>query len=161
MNENNNVIEIIYDKLTLWIEDVKQHEVTNMVDVIAHAKALALAAETLPEEKVKQFINNLRYDFHQFYLHYQSDMDNSIFIGLMNESLWAKLAQMTDKSQVEWCEFYEDIQHEGQYSSGEYIGFGELECKQCHDKSSFLRFSKINNCQHCNGSHFIRNAFRP
>jgi len=161
MHKNNNVIENIYEKLTFWIEDVKQHELTNMVDVIAYAKALAIAAEALPEEKVKQFINNLSYDFHQFYQHYQANLQSSLIIGLLKENLWTTLAQMTDKSQVEWSELCDDFQHNGEYCSGEYIGFGELECNHCHHKTSFLRFSKISNCQQCNGTTFIRHAFQP
>ena len=49
-----------------------------MVDVIAYTKALAIAAETLPEEKIKQFISNLSYDFYQFY---QNLVQKGIMIG--------------------------------------------------------------------------------
>ena len=161
MTEKKEYLMEVYQNLSDWLDEVKEIQKPRVDELIKQAKLYAKAAEGMTEDKLNQFTANLKYDLHDFYTQNQTEIKHSIYLNLLNESLWSNLAQLTDKSQVEWSEFYEDIEHEGQYNTGEYIGFGELECKQCHEKSSYSRLSQINNCQHCNGSQFIRNAFKP
>ena len=65
---------LFYDQLIEWFDDIKQHEITGIVDVVEKAKAIVIAAESLPEEKVKQFVENFKYDLKEFYQQYQSQV---------------------------------------------------------------------------------------
>ena len=43
---------------------------------------------------------------------------------VIKESLWRELADITDKTQLEWREVFQDLNHHGVYHSGEVVGLG-------------------------------------
>lgn len=51
---------------------------------------------------------------------------------MIKESLWQELADITDKTQLEWREVFQDLNHHGVYHSGEVVGLGNLVCEKCH-----------------------------
>lgn len=161
VNEKSNGFRGVSTQLSTWLEDIKQHEVTRMVEVVEQAKLYAKAAESIPEEKIGQFIDNLTHDLAQFYHQLQADSKHSIYLQLLNESWWSTLAEMTDKSQVEWTELADDFAHDGIYRAGDYIGFGELECQQCHQTYVVTHFSQAYSCPECGHDVFKRNALAP
>jgi len=155
---NNN---LLYDQLVAWIDDIKKHELTDIVALVEKAKATVIAAESLPEDKVKQFINNFRCDLREFYQQYQADVKHSLYLGLLNERFWSTLANVTDKSQVEWAELNDDFVHQSLYHKGDFIGFGELECQQCRQTMLLSHFTQISECFECGGEVFIRKGLTP
>lgn len=158
---NKTELANFHQNLSQWLTEVKKHEVTQVVELVEHAKVLAKAAESIPEEKLKQFIANFKYDLREFYQQNQEQAKHSIYIGLMKESFWAVMANITDKSQVEWAEICEDFVHEGDYKSSDVIGFGLLECKKCHHTQQISHFSVVDDCLHCGHSHFLRKSLTP
>jgi hypothetical protein len=160
MSEKKKLADF-YQDLAQWLTDVKKHEVTQVIELIEHAKTLMKAAEEIPEDKLKQFIENLKYDLHEFYQQNQEQAKHSIYLGLMKESFWAVMANITDKSQVEWAELSEDFDHDGVYQTGDVIGFGILECQHCHHTQQITHFSKVNNCLHCGHKYFLRKSLTP
>ena len=161
MPNKNNVIVELYQNISKWIEDTKEHEITQIVDVVEQAKAYLIAAETIPEREVKQFIDSFIYDLNEFYRQNQTQVKNSLYLSLMNESFWQLLASMTDKSQVEWSELIDDFEHNGIYRAGDSIGFGELECQKCHQTLSITHLSQVSSCIECDGQQFIRHPMKP
>lgn len=161
MSAIESVFTSTYKKLALWLDDINQHEITNIVELVAQAKKYAGAAESLSEHKLQQFIDSFRYDLHEFYQQNQAQLQHSIYLTLLNEVLWGKLAQLTDKSQVEWSELLTDLQHQGKYYSGDMIGFGELQCLQCQNKLMIVHLSEVTSCIHCQGREFIRLPLKP
>ncbi len=57
---------------------------------------------------------------------------DSVFMRVIKESLWQELADITDKTQLEWREVFQDLNHHGVYHSGEVVGLGNLVCEKCH-----------------------------
>lgn len=161
MKDEKKGFDSIYDNIVRWIDDVKQHEVTDIVEVVDRVKEYLGAAESIPEEKVKQFVANLEYDLNEFYQQNQAEIKHSTYLGLLNETLWEKLAQMTDKSQVEWAELVDDFKHEGEYVSGDYVGFGVLQCCQCDHQVEISHLSIVRDCLECGGKNFIRLPLNP
>ena len=160
MAEQISGIERIYGKLSSWFTDVKAHEITRIVEVVETAKGILMAVESLPEERVRQFIDNFRYDLQDFYQQNQSQAQHSVYLGLLNEEFWDTLAKMTDRSQVEWTELCDDLEHHGVYRSGDFIGFGILECQQCHEKMTISHLSEVSDCS-CGGTSFVRHGLTP
>ena len=161
MADKNNAIVELYQNISKWIEETKEHEITQIVDVVEHVKVYLVAAESIPEEKVKQFIDSFIYDLNEFYQHNQAQVKSSLYLGLINESFWQLLASMTDKAQVEWSELKDDFEHDGIYQVGDYIGFGELECQRCHQSLSINHLSQVSECIECGGKYFIRHPLNP
>jgi len=159
MNNSNKRIQEIYQDLSQWLDEVKNNELQDALKVLSKAKEIALAAEAMSEEKVKQFLVNLRYDLKEFYHLNQQQADNSLYLGLMNESMWRTLAKVTDQTQVEWSELIEDFEHDGIYTAGDVIGFGEVICQNCHQTQHISHPMTLAACPSCQGEDFVRVSY--
>ncbi len=49
-----------------------------------------------------------------------------------------ELVDITDKTQLEWREVFQDLNHHGVYHSGEAVGLGNLVCEKCHHHIAFI-----------------------
>lgn len=161
MKKDKSGFQDVYKQLISWIEEAKNHKLSSTTEVIEQAKKILLAAEQIPEQQLKQFVENLRYDLKDFYHQYQADVKHSIYLELLNERLWANLAQVTDKSQVEWAELVEDFQHDGIYHAGDHIGFGELQCQKCQHSVTYTHANTIADCILCGSDTFSRQSLTP
>ena len=161
MKTKNSVFQDLYQSLVTWAEDVNQHEITDFVEKVAKSKLYLQAAEKLPEDKVKQFVDNLRFDIKEVIKQNEAQAKDSLYLSLLTESFWNNMNAITDKSQVEWSELEDDFKHCGQYKSGDFIGFGILECQYCHKKFTYSHASDVADCFSCGGSTFLRLPFSP
>jgi len=151
----------VYQNLNAWLNEVKEIQKPKVIELLAKAKLYAKALEDMSEEKLSQFVDNFRHDLHDFYQQNQSQAQHSIYLGLLNEALWLNLAQLTDKSQVEWAELLDDFDHDGIYHRGDIIGFGELCCEQCQHTLKVFHASELGVCANCGGDSFTRLPLNP
>jgi len=161
MTQQNDYFADIYNKLNTWLNKVKKQQTPNITEFIKQAKGYANAAEVMSAEKLHQFTENLKYDLYDFYQQNSAEVKHSVYLGLMNEALWDNLAQLTDKSQVEWAELVDDFNHDGLYKSGDIIGFGELECQKCYHTLHITHCSELGICANCGHESFIRQPLTP
>tara|TARA_R110000850_G_scaffold262830_1_gene391524 strand:- start:264 stop:749 length:486 start_codon:yes stop_codon:yes gene_type:complete len=161
MKKEQSDVQGVYQKLQDWLENTKDNEVRSIIEVVEQAKAILHAAEQIPEQQVKQFIANLKYDLSDFYQQYQADVKHSVYLDVLNESLWANLAQITDKSQVEWTELMDDFQHQDGYHVGDYVGFGQLQCQTCQHCVIYNHANVVTECISCGGKDFQRLSLTP
>ena len=56
MKKEQSRIEEVYKKLQTWLEETKESEVRSIAELLEQAKTILIAAEQIPEQKVKQFI---------------------------------------------------------------------------------------------------------
>ena len=156
---SQGITERAYENIANWLVDIKEHELTSIVELVEQAKRYLLAAEGLSEQKISQFADNLRFDLKEFYQLNQKQASESVYLSLMNETFWRALAKVTDQSQVEWAELCEDFDHDGIYHQGDYIGFGDLECLSCHHRIAVTHFTEISACFQCNHDKFKRHSY--
>jgi hypothetical protein len=161
MDNKTSPFQQVYQSLTHWLDDIKNHEVVSLIDFVEQTKAVLFAAEQIPEQQVKQFMNNLRFDLDDFYQQYQSDVKHSLYLNLLNESVWTNLSQITDKAQVEWAELQDDFEHDGKYQQGDFIGFGQLQCHQCQQIITYSHAATVSDCIGCGGNTFTRLSMTP
>jgi hypothetical protein len=161
MKSKNSIFQDLYQALVTWAEDVNQHEITDIVEGVEQSKLYLKAAEQLPEDKVKQFLDNFRFDIEEVIQQSQAQVKDSLYISLLTESFWNNMRSITDKSQVEWSELDDDFKHHGEYQSGDFIGFGILQCQNCHEKITYSHASDVADCFSCGGSTFTRLPFSP
>lgn len=160
-NRKSKSFQDVLEPLSAWLDDINKHEVTKLVELVEQAKLYAKAAESIPEEKVDQFIKNLKHDLSEFYQQLKNESEHSVYLGILNESWWATLAEMTDKSKVEWSELPEDFAHHGTYQTGDFIGFGELVCDNCQHVQTVTHFSEVLPCSECEHNTFQRHGLAP
>ena len=161
MTEKKEYLMEVYQNLNAWLDEMKEIQKPKVTELLKQASLYGKALEEMSEEKVSQFVDNLSYDLHDFYQQNQSQAKHSIYLGLLNETLWSNLAQLTDKSQVEWTELVDDFNHDGVYHTGDVIGFGELACQQCQETITVMHASELGVCAHCGGESFTRLPLNP
>jgi len=161
MTNKKEYLMEVYQDLSNWLDEMKTIQKPKISELVKRVKLYVEAAENMSEDKVNQFADNLKHDLHDFYQQNQSQAKHSIYLGLLNETLWSNLAQLTDKSQVEWAELVEDFEHDGIYKTGDIIGFGELVCQDCDEKIHIMHVSAVAPCAECGGESFIRLPLDP
>jgi len=157
----NDYFADIYRKLNTWLDEVKSEHKPHVEEFVSQAKRYGVALEHMSEEKVQQFIENLKYDLHDFYQLNRSQAQDSLYLTLLNETMWQKLAGLTDKSQVEWSELVDDFSHDGIYRQGDIIGFGELACNECDETIQIVHRCEVQTCIHCGHNTFTRLPLKP
>ncbi len=144
-----------------WLADSRPEEVKSLINFFEHSNEWWQATKELSSDELHQLNIYLKRDLQMFYRHYQQDMNDSEFVQSIKESVWKELAEMTDKSQIEWRELEQDFDHQGTYVKGEWVGMGTLVCKECHYKMAFVHPIELPACPECGGSHFLREALAP
>jgi len=91
----------------------------------------------------------------------QDDGSDSVFLRVIKESLWQQLADITDKTQLEWKEVLKDVSHHGVYHSGEVVGLGNMVCEKCHFQLAIYTPEVLTKCPECGNDAFSRQAFEP
>ncbi|VFS64047.1 Protein of uncharacterised function (DUF1451) [Raoultella planticola] len=82
----------------------------------------------LTQREVESLTTAVRRDLEEFARSYEESQDeltDSVFMRVIKESLWQELADITDKTQLEWREVFQDLNHHGVYHSGEVVGAGK------------------------------------
>jgi len=131
--------------------------------VVSAEKRLNEAGE-LTRDEVEQVTLAVRRDLEEFARSYQESRDeftDSVFMRVIKESLWQELADITDKTQLEWREVFKDVSHHGVYHSGEVVGLGNLVCEQCHHHLAFYTPEVLPLCPKCGHDQFQRRPFEP
>ena len=130
----NKVAQYYRELVASLTERLKNGE-RDIDELVASAERRLNEAEDLTRDEVRQVTQAVRRDLEEFARSYQESRDeftDSVFMRVIKESLWQELADITDKTQLEWREVFKDVSHHGVYHSGEVVGLGNLVCEQCH-----------------------------
>lgn len=161
MSDKKDWFSEVNKKLSLWLEEVKHHELLDIQSFIEQAKEQLSHAEHVSEAKIQQFSDNLQQDLSEFYQQTKAEAKHSVYLGILSEAWWQTLADMSDKSQIEWAELQDDIKNSGEYKTGDVIGFGILCCQQCDTKIHMTHFSQVSDCMNCGYHRFNRLLLEP
>jgi len=137
------------------------HDIDKLVKE-AH-QSLEEKHELTPHE-IAQVTNAVRRDIKAFAASYNENSDSfgdSVFMRVIKESLWQELADITDKTQIEWREAFQDIENQGVYHSGELVGFGNLVCDNCQFSIAIYSPEILTVCPECGHDRFHRKPFDP
>ncbi|KAA5970044.1 zinc ribbon-containing protein [Pantoea sp. M_9] len=132
--------------------------------LVAEARQDLLTDESLSSSEVDEVMRAVRRDLYEFSRSYpeaESALEDSVFLRVIRESLWKELADITDKSQLEWREVFKDLHHHGVYQSGEVVGLGNLVCENCGFTRAIYTPESLTRCPECNHDQFQRQPFEP
>jgi len=144
------------DDFSSWIKDVKEHEVDDLITKFIERQN---ALKAFSQHKINDYSYYLRRDLKEFETQRMNADDiawQELKAGLLYE-----LAQLEDRTQLEWQALLKDFQHNGVYNAGEWIAMGQLVCKNCGQTTEILYASEIKACSQCEHSFFIRKALSP
>lgn len=83
------------------------------------------------------------------------------FYTLTRESIWEGLTEITDKTQIEWLEVFQDFDHKGVYEVDDVIGLGVLVCERCNHRRTYNHASVVEPCTECGNQTFTRVPLKP
>ena len=118
------------------------------------------AASNMTKDEIALIEAYLKRDVYAFGESYQQAKQNTsadaAFRSVIANSLWEKLADITDKTQLEWHEVMRDIEHHGVYRAGEIVGLGALKCERCGHQVEYYHVDVLGECIKCGGKEFSR-----
>src|SRR5471032_1028679 len=155
----NNVAQYYRQLVTSLTERLQNGE--RDIDVLVQDARATLEREgKLTDLQIEQLTYSVRRDLHEFSRQYAANKqvaavedaeEDSVFMRIIKESLWKELADMTDKTQLEWKEVFKDVNHHGIYHSGEVVGLGNLVCENCHFTLAVYTPEVLSKCPKCSG----------
>ena len=132
--------------------------------LVENARLRLLATGELTRSEVEGVLRAVRRDLEEFarsYSENQEDLNDSVFMRVIRQSVWKELADITDKSQLEWREVFQDLNHHGVYQSGEVVGLGNLVCEKCQFTRAIYTPETLTRCVECGHDQFQRQPFSP
>lgn len=132
--------------------------------LVASARRHMSETGALTRTEMDELVRAVRRDLEEFALSYQEsqqEVSESVFMRVIKESLWQELVDITDKTQLEWHDVFEDLTRHGVYHSGEVVGLGNLVCEHCHYHLAVYTPDILPRCPKCGHNQFHRQPFNP
>lgn len=132
--------------------------------LVEQARVKISQSGELTHREVETLTKAVRRDLEEFARSYEESQDeltDSVFMRVIKESLWQELADITDKTQLEWREVFQNLNHHGVYHSGEVVGLGNLVCEKCHYHLAVYTPDVLPRCPKCGHDQFQRRPFEP
>jgi len=159
----NKVAQEYRESLAVLTERLRQGD-RNLDELIAGRRSQLLVRDDMSESEIDQALRSVRRDLGEFARSYsdaEEPLADSLFMRIIRESVWKELADITDKSQLEWREVFQDLHHLGVYQSGEVVGLGNLVCEKCQFTRAIYTPETLSRCSECGHDQFQRQPFEP
>ncbi|QKJ86366.1 zinc ribbon-containing protein [Paramixta manurensis] len=160
----NKVAQYYRELLTSLTERLQGGE-RDVDALVEQGRQRLQASGELTHSEVNEVTRAVRRDLEEFARSYgesaENDLSDSVFLRVIRESIWKELADITDRSQLEWREVFQDLNHHGVYQSGEVVGLGNLVCEKCQFTRAIYTPELLTRCPECGHDHFQRQPFEP
>jgi uncharacterized protein with von Willebrand factor type A (vWA) domain len=162
----SNITQYYRQLLTSLTQRLQQGE-RDINRLVEEARQALERAESLTSAETDKLLVALRRDLQVFADNYTQHIDaqqsgqESLFMQAIRASLWQELADITDKTRLEWHAVFKDLSHHGIYTSGEVVGLGELVCENCHHHHPIYSPEVLGKCLKCGHDQFTRRPLMP
>ncbi|HED3067805.1 zinc ribbon-containing protein [Kluyvera ascorbata] len=159
-----NKVAQIYRELVGSLTERLRNGERDIDALVAQARAKVTQTSELTRTEIDELLRAVRRDLEEFAMSYsesQEEDSDSVFLRVIKESLWQELVDITDKTQLEWREVFQDLNHHGVYHSGEVVGLGNLVCEKCHYHLAVYTPDVLPRCPKCGHDQFQRRPFEP
>lgn len=137
-----NKVAQFYRELVATLTERLRNGERDIDALVEQARARVTQTGELTRTEVEEVTRAVRRDLEEFARSYEESQDeiaDSVFMRVIKESLWQELADITDKTQLEWREVFQDLNHHGVYHSGEVVGLGTWCVRSATTISPFIR----------------------
>ncbi|MER2490945.1 zinc ribbon-containing protein [Catenovulum sediminis] len=153
--------QALLDKFSSWLKKSSEEETRSMAEGVELLKEWIEAGLEVHQEEFYHSWQYFQRDLAYFYDSYQKEANESPYYLSVKDNIWQTLAEMTDRTQLEWGEFSSDLDHLGTYNAGEEVAFGRLKCQKCGELLEISHPQKIHPCFNCGHKAFTRSAPAP
>lgn len=116
-----NKVAQYYRELVASLSERLRNGERDIDALVEQARQRVMQTGELTRTEVDELTRAVRRDLEEFAMSYEESQDDSVFLRVIKESLWQELADITDKTQLEWREVFQDLRV-SQWRSG---GIGE------------------------------------
>ncbi len=152
-----------YEAMLEEAKEALQHSPEAFKEWVETSEKVVQAASDMTKDELALINQYLKRDLKEFGRqadnHYP--LQSSPFYQTIVNTVWQSLADITDKTQLEWQEVFNDLEHQGIYNTGEIVGLGILVCEKCHHQEIYHHPQKVALCSKCSHDQFTRKAFEP
>ncbi|WP_116473724.1 zinc ribbon-containing protein [Zobellella maritima] len=138
----------------------QQTEDTTIKEMVETTQAYMEAAGDLTRDELALIAQYVKRDLAELG-NSGDEFRDSVFYRRIKETVWGWLANATDKSQLEWQEFTNELEHHGEYRAGEIVGPGIYDCTLCAHPHEVTHPEVLTTCLECNHDTFIRRPLMP
>ncbi|HEC2580547.1 zinc ribbon-containing protein [Raoultella ornithinolytica] len=159
-----NKVAQFYRELVSTLSERLRNGERDIDALVEQARMKISQSGELTHREIETLTKAVRRDLEEFARSYEESQDeltDSVFMRVIKESLWQELADITDKTQLEWREVFQDLNHHGVYHSGEVVGLGNLVCEHCHYHLAVYTPDILPRCPKCGHDQFQRRPFEP
>jgi len=159
-----NKVAQFYRELVATLTERLRNGERDIDALVEQARLRVSQTGELTRIEIDELTRAVRRDLEEFARSYEESQDevtDSVFMRVIKESLWQELADITDKTQLEWREVFKDLNHHGVYHSGEVVGLGNLVCEKCHFHLAVYTPDVLPLCPKCGHDQFQRRPFEP
>ncbi|KUE79477.1 zinc ribbon-containing protein [Aeromonas schubertii] len=160
MDKQKKGYEAFIEELRAQWEATGQYQEERLNRLIARVQAYLEAAGDLTRDEWALIAEYVKRDLGNFDEGRQ-DTPESEFTLLIKDSIWSWLVEATDRTQVEWAELAADLEHKGEYRSGDWVGLGVMVCRLCGHRHTVLRPERLGECIQCGATAFVREPLSP
>ncbi|MDP4537085.1 hypothetical protein Q3O60_12875 [Alkalimonas collagenimarina] len=139
------------EQLAEMVQEAEKDSVDQLMELNQNIRAYFKAGRELTAYETQLFVETLKRQWQDADAAEQDDQPS-----LWPEALWYELAQITDRTQVEWQELLEDFRHKGVYFQGERVGMGCYRCEHCAHLVNYYHPTELQACTNCGGVSFCR-----
>ncbi|EOZ4523481.1 zinc ribbon-containing protein [Escherichia coli] len=159
-----NKVAQYYRELVASLNERLRNGERDIDALVEQARERVIKTRELTRTEIDELTRAVRRDLEEFAMSYEESLkeeSDSVFMRVIKESLWQELADITDKTQLEWREIFQDLNHHGVYHSGEVVGLGNLVCEKCHFHLPIYTPEVLTLCPKCGYDQFQRRPFEP
>lgn len=109
-----NKVAQYYRELVSSLSERLRHGERDIDALVTQAREKIVRAGDLTQSEIESVIAAVKRDLEEFARSYEEsheDESDSVFMRVIKESLWQELADITDKTQLEWREVFQDLNH--------------------------------------------------
>ncbi|MDO6500846.1 zinc ribbon-containing protein [Photobacterium sanguinicancri] len=153
-----------YEALLEKVTEALKHSPEELQQWVETTEKYRQAASDMTKDELALISAYLKRDLAEFGQNVEESsepFDESPFYQAVSETIWSGLAEITDKTQLEWREVMGDIQHQGVYQAGEIIGLGNLVCEHCGHHQMYTHVKRLEPCVRCGHEQFTRQPLAP
>ncbi|MDU7608393.1 MAG: hypothetical protein E7K42_21200, partial [Escherichia coli] len=109
-----NKVAQYYRELVASLSERLRNGERDIDALVEQARERVIKTGELMRTEVDELTRAVRRDLEEFAMSYEESLkeeSDSVFMRVIKESLWQELADITDKTQLEWREVFQDLNH--------------------------------------------------
>ncbi|WP_339331354.1 zinc ribbon-containing protein [Aeromonas hydrophila] len=162
MDKRQKGYEAFIAELQKQWQETEEFQGERLNRMIAKVQAYLEAASDLTQDELALIAEYVKRDLGNYDEGRKDEqVEESAFMLALKDTAWSWLADVTDRTQVEWQELADELEHKGVYRAGDWVGLGVLVCDHCEWRHTVLHPEQLGTCPECGADEYHREPLSP